>query len=102
VRQHESNTSFGLRGVTWALAGFAGIYFFACYIAIIAVTFANPRDAGREWKLFQKAASTPGPIHLIFDAATATAALGLGIAGLFLADALRREPNTTLPENSAT
>lgn len=93
VKQHESNLKHPVRTMTWAALAYVCFSFISSYIISVGLAFKNPEIVHNQWEMIKLVSNvTPwdNPLMMTLNIVALTAAVAIGIPGLYLLKNFRR------------
>ena len=93
VKQHESNLKHPVRTMTWAALAYVCFSFISSYIISMGIAFKNPEILHNQWEMIKLVSHTTpwdNPLMMTLNIVALTAAVAIGIPGLYLLRNFRR------------
>ena len=93
VKQHESNLKHPVRTMTWAALAYVCFSFISSYIISMGLAFKNPEIIHDQWEMIKLVSTTTpwdSPLMMTLNIVALTAAVAIGIPGLYLLRNFRR------------
>jgi hypothetical protein len=100
VKQHGSNLQHPVRTMTWAALAYVCFSFISSYIISIGLAFKNPDLVQNQWemiKLVSKTTPWDSTLMMTLNIIALSAAVGIGIPGLWLLKNFRRAHRSAVP-----